>query len=629
MFGGYANWEINQTRIGRKSVEVLLCLLFSFGFCVPAHSLVLDSSLEVVYLPAVSTSWQSVSLANSYSNAIPVCTYVLPSFSGSAPNYDHPPAVVRIRNIGSNSFDVKVQGWENSAASTSAVHCIVAESGAHKLPDGRQFEAHSVLSDKTSGQYSTDGAWSQAILEDVSSTIVHSYSQPVVLGQVISYNDSRASVFYNSDCDARQNEPFLSGQADGICVGKHIGMIKSSRNPEMVGYIVAESGSGTVNNVFYELGKGSDSVAGNTGANTGYTYALARDHNIAVLTQGAEDGGNGSWAVLYGADPLPSNQMILAVDEEVFAGDVSRGHTKEPVYYWAFAGAEITLTKKVINDDGGVLTFSSFPLTATGLDTITGYHGDASVTNMPVQPGVYTLSEANQPGYGASDWVCSGAVVSGGNTIKLKGGDKADCTIVNDDFPFSTLTLVKKVINDGGGSLLESDFTLKFDNGAGTSGSGVTGDTAITNVVVAPGIYDLTESQLTGYRLTGIKCDGADPDGMDKLKITDGEKITCVFVNDDQSVDLQIAKTADSTAPNIGQTITFSLTVVNNGPDTATNVSIVDVIPPGFSYVPASISGGSTNSDSSPATSGLNWSINTLNSGASELLSFQAVVNAP
>ena len=196
-------------------------------------------------------------------------------------------------------------------------------------------------------------------------------------------------------------------------------MIPSSRNDETIGYIVAEAGSGTVNNVFYELALGADAIAG-TGNND--FYNLSTDHTVAVLTQAGEDGGNGSWAVLHGTDPLPNGRMFLQVDEEVVAGDTSRVHTNEPVYYWAFAAAEITLEKQVINDHNGTLTAADFQLTATGVDTATGFHGDDEITNQPLHPGVYVLSEVNQAGYSASDWSCTGATVSGGNTITLVSG---------------------------------------------------------------------------------------------------------------------------------------------------------------------------------------------------------------
>lgn len=609
-------------------LPVLLVLLCCALFTGKAHALVLTSYFETVLVPNVSTSWTTVSLDNTYVDPIIVCTYVLGTFAGTAPNYTNLPAVTRVTNIGSSSFDLRIQGWENSSASPNDVHCLVMDEGVHTLPDGRAVEAHKVLSDQTSGQYSTDGAWNQTLLEDVSASIGHSYTAPVVLGQVMSYNDTRASVIYVTDCDTRQNHPFHAGMADGICVGKHIGMIAGSRNPETIGYIVAEAGSGTVNNVFYELALGADTVSGNNGANTGQTYAVAAHHTTAILTQAAEDGGNGSWAVLYGSTPLTAGTLGLVVDEEIVERDVSRNHTREPVYYWAFSGAEITLVKQVINDDGGTATLSDFVLSATGPNTVSGISGTPSATKVVVQPGTYIVAETSVPGYTASAWVCTGASTTSGSKIELKSGDHATCTIINDDDKFSTLTLEKVVTNDSGGAAVVGDFLLEF-SGAGVSGSGVTGDAAITDAAVPPGSYVLSESSLTGYVLESIKCDGADSDGIDGVDIKPGEKVTCVFFNDDDGVDLTIGKTVNDTSPNIGDTVTFTLLVGNSGPDPAADLTVLDLVPAGFTYVASSIGGGDVADDSSPAGTGLSWIINSLPAGASTSLTFQAVVQAP
>ena len=185
------------------------------------------------------------------------------SYSGVNPNYDYPPAVVRIRNITAQSFDVRIQGWEDSAAATSNVHCIVSDEGAYTLPNGTQYEARTVLSDGTNGQFSTDGGWNLGLMEDVSGLVTQTYTNHVVLGQVISYNDNRASTFFTTDCEVRANEPYHAGHADGICVGKQIGMVSSSRNDEMLGFLVAEAGSGTVNGITFELDRGTDTVGGN------------------------------------------------------------------------------------------------------------------------------------------------------------------------------------------------------------------------------------------------------------------------------------------------------------------------------------------------------------------------------
>ena len=58
-------------------------------------------------------------------------------------------------------------------------------------------------------------------------------STPVVLGQVMSYNDHRFSAFWSYDCNAGGNPP----KNKNVCVGKHIGETTST---EDLGYIVIE-----------------------------------------------------------------------------------------------------------------------------------------------------------------------------------------------------------------------------------------------------------------------------------------------------------------------------------------------------------------------------------------------------
>ena len=614
----------------RRITGVLFILAYLL-FSTNAHGAVVSADLEVHLVHNVSTNWQTVHLENTYTDAIPVCSYNLISFSGTNPNYDYPPAVVRIRNITASNFEIRIQGWEDGPAVTGNVHCIVANSGAHQMPDGRKFEAHSVISDKTVGKAATDGTWNQANLEDVSSTIAHSYNNPVVLGQVISYNDSRASVFHTTDCDARANEPFRSGQADGICVGKHIGSIPGSRNPETIGYLVAEQGNGFVNGMPYQLGNGADSISGNNAGNTANAYTVFNNYSVGVVTQVGEDGGDGSWAVLYGADPLPNGQIVVAVDEEIFAGDTTRNHTTESVDYWVFAAAELTLVKKVVNDSGGTATATDFTIGASGPVTLSGITGDTSVTGITVNPSTYIFNESGPAGY-TGKWNCVGAS-NWATGVFVGSGTEVICTLTNDDDVVvvldATLTLRKDVVNDNGGSAVSGDFTLRFDNGAGITGTGAPGDNAVTNVTVPPGNYLLSESTVPGYTQANVSCDGLDSDGTDGVNLGPGENVTCVFVNDDIGVDLNINKTVSDSSPNVGDTITFTITVTNNGPSQATNVRVLDVVEAGFGYVPASMTGATSMLDSSPAGTGLEWIIANLPTGSSATLTFQATVFPP
>jgi uncharacterized repeat protein (TIGR01451 family) len=93
-----------------------------------------------------------------------------------------------------------------------------------------------------------------------------------------------------------------------------------------------------------------------------------------------------------------------------------------------------------------------------------------------------------------------------------------------------------------------------------------------------------------------------------------------------QQADLSLDKTVDNANPIVGETITFSINVANAGPDTATNVSVEDVLPDGYSYVAGSISGGDACDDSGAPT--LTWSFDSLDAGSAVELTFDATVLA-
>ncbi|MEP7043596.1 MAG: hypothetical protein ABI843_11070 [Dokdonella sp.] len=59
-----------------------------------------------------------------------------------------------------------------------------------------------------------------------------------------------------------------------------------------------------------------------------------------------------------------------------------------------------------------------------------------------------------------------------------------------------------------------------------------------------------------------------------------------------QQADLAMAKSVDDTSPNVGDDITFTVSVHNNGPSQATSVSIEDLLPAGLSFVSATPSQG-------------------------------------
>lgn len=83
--------------------------------------------------------------------------------------------------------------------------------------------------------------------------------------------------------------------------------------------------------------------------------------------------------------------------------------------------------------------------------------------------------------------------------------------------------------------------------------------------------------------------------------------------------DLQLALDVDNHAPNVGEQITYTLTLVNDGPDTATDVLVEALLPTGLTYQSDSGSGTYT------SQTGI-WSLSDLAVGSSANLTITALV---
>jgi len=86
--------------------------------------------------------------------------------------------------------------------------------------------------------------------------------------------------------------------------------------------------------------------------------------------------------------------------------------------------------------------------------------------------------------------------------------------------------------------------------------------------------------------------------------------------------DLGVAKIVDDAAPPEGDTVTYTVTVTNAGPSTATVVQLSDSLPAGVTFVAASAGQGTYDS----ATG--DWFVGTLGVGSNATLTLQASVDA-
>ena len=179
------------------------------------------------------------------------------------------------------------------------------------------------------------------------------------------------------------------------------------------------------------------------------------------------------------------------------------------------------LRKTVVNDNGGTAVPADWTLTATGTDG-NDVSGTAPVdSGAKLKADTWTLSEAGPKGYAASKWVCDGGSQEGAD-IMLAIGEEATCTITNDDIQPS-LTVIKKVVNNGVDDHVPADFTLA-SGGVNPDPATFPGDSDGTEVALDAGAFDVSE-------LDGPKGYAMTMDGDCSGTIAVGQHLTCTVTN--------------------------------------------------------------------------------------------------
>lgn len=361
---GTAN-PLNVTVDANKTISANFTL-------IPPSSLTAESGTVTV-----STSgYVTVNLSKSYNSPVVVATPVLPATSTA-------PVVSRVRNVTGSSFQVKVQNPSGATVSNITVQYLVVEAGTYTSgADGVQMEAKTVTSSIT-------GRKSGWTLETESYN--QSYTNPVVLGQVMSANDADWSVFYASS--GSRTSPPTSG---ALRAGKHVGEdSNTTRANETIGLIIIEAGSGSFDSISYQASVGADIVRGPGNSTSGYTYS----HSVsgatgAILSAAGMDGGDGGFPVLLGGNAVSGSNIVMTFDEDQ-VGDSERSHTTEQVAYLVFAdGAppvQYTLTANAgtggsvsgggTYNSGTIVQVTATPDTGYQFD---GWSGDAGGTTNPV-----------------------------------------------------------------------------------------------------------------------------------------------------------------------------------------------------------------------------------------------------
>jgi hypothetical protein len=377
----------------------LLMLLLAFSLnashsmAAPVFQLVGVLEFGVV---TVGGDQVTINLDNTYVSPVVVCSVQY--------NNNTTPVVARVSNVTSTSFTVRLQNPSDGAVAAENVSYLVVEAGTWTI-DGVKVEAQTYLSTVTDNASNWAGE---------SQSYGQSYTNPVVLGQVMSENDPDWSVFWCQG-DNREDPPSAMTLRTGKTVAEDT---DTTRADETIGFVVFEAGHNTIGGVEFEAFLGAATVQGvDDSPPYGYDFntSFASAPEAVVVTQAGMAGPNGGWAQAHSSTAASSTSLYLSIDEDQI-GDTERNHIAEQVGYVVF---------DTNIPPGPVITIADTPLSAF-----------SSVPGTPSAKQSYTVSGSNLTDditlTAPSDFeisLTSGSGFTSSLTLSQSGGSVAATTI--------------------------------------------------------------------------------------------------------------------------------------------------------------------------------------------------------
>jgi Prealbumin-like fold domain len=295
-------------------------------------------------------------------------------------------------------------------------------------------------------------------------------------------------------------------------------------------------------------------VSDNGGALTASDFNLHVKKSGSDVTDSPASGSESgtSYSLNSGSYDVSEDATPSGYTRTGFTGDcdssgnvtVVAGQTKTCTITNDDVAPTLHLRKLITNDNGGGAAITDWTLNANG----TGSNDLSGST--PVDSGAtlkadtFTLSESDGPsGYSPSDWDCSGGTQGTGadkDKIAVALGEEATCTITNDDVA-PTLTVIKHVTNDNGGSATADQFSMHVkQSGSDVSGkSPFAGDESGTQRTLDAGSYNVSETGgPSGYSAST----SGDCSSSGDVSLAVGEHKTCTITNDDVAPKLTVVK---------------------------------------------------------------------------------------
>jgi uncharacterized repeat protein (TIGR01451 family) len=263
--------------------------------------------------------------------------------------------------------------------------------------------------------------------------------------------------------------------------------------------------------------------------------------------------------------------------------------------------ARIIVEKQTLPDgDPQVFSFTA-SYDADGFSLADGQQNDSG----DLAPGQYLVGENVPAGWDLTGIDCGEGTQTEGTTaiVGLEAGETVTCVFTNTKRPAGAINVIKTAnptsLKEPGGPVSftveiqntsQVDVTItsvvddKFGNLAGVAGGSPAGCFALP-LQLAPGQSSTCTfpKEVSGTAGTShvnvVTASGFD---SSENPVSDSDDATVTFT--ERLIDLVIVKDATSPTP-LNGTVTYTMTVTNKGPDTATNVQLADPAPAGITYL--------------------------------------------
>lgn len=272
-------------------------------------------------------AWTTINFNNTFVNPVFVASLQYNNMIGNEADGTADSIVVRTRNLGTTSVEARIQETGSVSGTLSEnekIHWLVAEDGTYDNGDIK-FEAF---------QYNSIVTDASTIFTGQTQTYTQTYTNPVVLGQVMTYNDSDWSVFYARG--ATQNS---IPSALVLNTGKHVGQdTNTTRANETIGVLILESANDVAGGTAYEAdvqGATIDRIDDSPPQTYGFASAFDSTPTVGVVSQAGIAGADGPFPVLYGSSPLSTSSISLSIMEDEIA-DTEQSGALEAVAYIVF-----------------------------------------------------------------------------------------------------------------------------------------------------------------------------------------------------------------------------------------------------------------------------------------------------